>query len=43
MRGLRDFIASNKAWLSPLLLSLLLLGGLMFVVSGPVDIPFLYR
>jgi hypothetical protein len=40
---MKAFIAAHSAWLSPLLLSLLLLGGLMFLASGPIDIPFLYR
>jgi len=43
MARVLDFIASQRVWLSPLLLSLLLLGGLMLLVTSPIEIPFLYQ
>jgi uncharacterized protein DUF5989 len=42
MRGVYSLMRSHRVWLSPLLLSLLLLGGLLLLVKGPIEIPFLY-
>jgi len=43
-RGSRNLVwRAGRAWLAPLLLSILLLGGLFLLVNQNIEIPFLYR
>ncbi len=37
------FLRARKAWLPPLIVTLVIFIALFVLVHGPIDIPFLYR